>query len=340
MPVCLADLPLCPLLFGRRVSRRSRPSSGATKKTSAFPRALYVSVCLCVCVSLSFFVVFCHSVSVSVTLCLSLCHSVTLSLCVCHSVTLSLCLCHSVSVILSFCLRVRLSIFVSLCLSVSLSLNLLCWLFPYAPPPPLLTTSPSRRHRQKRMKQIKKLVARGLYQDTGDNPFDTFMATARVRWTYYHESEKVLGNTYGMCVLQDFEALTPNLLCRTIETVEGGGVIVLLLKTLSSLKQLYTLSMDVHARLRTEAHQDVVARFNERFLLSVTSCAACLCVDDELNVLPISRHAKAIEPVVVRVVQPASLQPLPPRLSSPHCLTHSTCPHRLPPVKTARFRTS
>ena len=41
-----------------------------------------------------------------------------------------------------------------------------------------------------------------------------------------------LGNTYGMCVLQDFEALTPNLLARTIETVEGGGSIVILLKVL------------------------------------------------------------------------------------------------------------
>ena len=51
----------------------------------------------------------------------------------------------------------------------------------------------------------------------------------------YH---KVLGNTFGMCVLQDFEALTPNLLARTIETVEGGGVVVLLLKTMTSLKQV------------------------------------------------------------------------------------------------------
>ena len=33
-----------------------------------------------------------------------------------------------------------------------------------------------------------------------------------------------------MCVLQDFEALTPNLLARTIETVEGGGSIIILLK--------------------------------------------------------------------------------------------------------------
>jgi N-acetyltransferase 10 len=65
-------------------------------------------------------------------------------------------------------------------------------------------------------------------------------------------------------MLQDFEALTPNLLARTIETVEGGGIVVLLLRSVDSLKQLYTLSMDVHERYRTEAHKDVVGRFNER----------------------------------------------------------------------------
>lgn len=60
---------------------------------------------------------------------------------------------------------------------------------------------------------------------------------------YYKESEKILGNTYGMCVLQDFEAITPNLLARTIETVEGGGLVVILLKTMTSLRQLYTMTM-------------------------------------------------------------------------------------------------
>ena len=60
---------------------------------------------------------------------------------------------------------------------------------------------------------------------------------------YYKESHKILGNTYGMLVLQDFEAITPNLLARTIETVEGGGLVVLLLKTMSSLRQLYTMTM-------------------------------------------------------------------------------------------------
>ena len=46
-----------------------------------------------------------------------------------------------------------------------------------------------------------------------------------------------------MCVLQDFEAITPNLLARTIETVEGGGLVILLLKTMTSLRQLYTMAM-------------------------------------------------------------------------------------------------
>ena len=86
---------------------------------------------------------------------------------------------------------------------------------------------------------------------------------------------------------QDFEAITPNILCRTIETVEGGGAVILLLHSMTSLKQLYTMTMDVHARFRTEAHQDVVGRFNERFLLSLASCTNCLVLDDELNVLPI-----------------------------------------------------
>jgi N-acetyltransferase 10 len=52
------------------------------------------------------------------------------------------------------------------------------------------------------------------------------------------------------------------------------------------------MTMDVHNRFRTEAHKDVVARFNERFLLSLAQCSAALVVDDELNVLPISTAAK------------------------------------------------
>lgn len=74
-----------------------------------------------------------------------------------------------------------------------------------------------------------------------------------------HEHVGNLSSNHQAC-LQDFEALTPNLLARTIETVEGGGIVVLLLSTLTSLTQLFSLTMDVHSRLRTESHQDVTGK--------------------------------------------------------------------------------
>ncbi|PYI03621.1 DUF699-domain-containing protein [Aspergillus sclerotiicarbonarius CBS 121057] len=153
-------------------------------------------------------------------------------------------------------------------------------------------------HRKKREAKIKKEVKRGIREPNQEDPFELFITLNQIRYVYYKETEKILGNTYGMCVLQDFEAMTPNLLARTIETVEGGGIVLLLLKGMNSLKQLYTLSMDIHSRYRTEAHDDVTARFNERFILSLGSCDSCLVVDDELNVLPISggKNVKPLPP--------------------------------------------
>lgn len=152
-------------------------------------------------------------------------------------------------------------------------------------------------HRKKRAKQIKKLAARGLLDAEGEDPFALFVASTNIRYCYYAETHKVLGNTYGMLVLQDFEALTPNLLARTIETVEGGGIVVLLLSNMASLRQLYSLTMDAHARLRTGAGGELVPRFNERLALSLASCGACLICDDELNVLASSRGARELAPV-------------------------------------------
>ncbi|MCJ1228409.1 killer toxin resistant protein [Toensbergia leucococca] len=153
-------------------------------------------------------------------------------------------------------------------------------------------------NRKKRENKIKKEIKRGIREPNTEDPFELFVTLHNIRYVYYKETDKILGNTFGMCILQDFEAITPNLLARTIETVEGGGLVLLLLKGMTSLKQLYTLSMDIHSRYRTEAHDDVTARFNERFVLSLGSCDACLFVDDELNVLPISggKNVKPLPP--------------------------------------------
>ncbi|MGH0124860.1 UNVERIFIED_CONTAM: hypothetical protein FKN15_017150 [Acipenser sinensis] len=189
-------------------------------------------------------------------------------------------------------------------------------------------------HRKKRMRQLQKKIKSGTLNINEDDPFELFVAATNIRYCYYNETHKILGNTFGMCVLQDFEALTPNLLARTIETVEGGGIVVILLRTMNSLKKLYTMTMDVHSRYRTEAHQDVVGRFNERltmqppratasednaalgslqaspqapgqttgvagarFILSLASCKNCVAIDDQLNILPISSHIANIKPV-------------------------------------------
>ncbi|KAG5672313.1 hypothetical protein PVAND_002447 [Polypedilum vanderplanki] len=129
--------------------------------------------------------------------------------------------------------------------------------------------------------------------------FDVFRCSTTIHGKYYKDSHQILGRTYGVCVLQDFEALTPNLLARTVETVEGGGLIILLLKTISSLKQLYTMNMDIHKRYRTESHQEIKCRFNERLILSLADCDRCLLVNDSLTVLPLSQITANVEPINV-----------------------------------------
>ncbi|GAA5937890.1 ribosome biosynthesis protein KRE33 [Sporobolomyces koalae] len=153
-------------------------------------------------------------------------------------------------------------------------------------------------NRKKRESKVKKEVKRGD-RDVGEmDPFELFVSVTDVRYTYYKDTHKILGQTFNMLILQDFEAITPNLLARTIETVEGGGIVVCLLQGMKSLRDLYGMTMDVHSRYRSSVAADIapVARFNERFLLSLGSNPSCLVVDDELNVLPISA-GKDIVPI-------------------------------------------
>ncbi|XP_063384664.1 RNA cytidine acetyltransferase [Cydia fagiglandana] len=150
-------------------------------------------------------------------------------------------------------------------------------------------------HGRKRAKKI----AAGKLEVSEESLFDAFRVATTIHGRYYSESHAMLGQTYGVCVLQDFEALTPNLLARTVETVEGGGLIIFLLKTMDSLRQLHSITMDVHSRFKTEAHDTVVNRFNERFLLSLADNPRCLILDDNLTVLPISSKTAQVEPVNV-----------------------------------------
>lgn len=57
-------------------------------------------------------------------------------------------------------------------------------------------------HRKKRMRQLQKKLKSGSLDVKEDDPFELFIAATDIRYCYYAETHKILGNTYGMCVLQ------------------------------------------------------------------------------------------------------------------------------------------
>ena len=52
------------------------------------------------------------------------------------------------------------------------------------------------------MKQLQKKVKSGTLDVKKDDPFELFITATSIRYCYYAESNKILGNTYGMLILQ------------------------------------------------------------------------------------------------------------------------------------------
>ncbi|KAK4366831.1 hypothetical protein RND71_014711 [Anisodus tanguticus] len=58
-------------------------------------------------------------------------------------------------------------------------------------------------HKKKRKKQMKKMMQQGVLDPEKADPFDLFVETGGVSYCLYRDSERILGNTFGMCILQD-----------------------------------------------------------------------------------------------------------------------------------------
>lgn len=140
------------------------------------------------------------------------------------------------------------------------------------------------RHSRKHLKKLEKNISSGKCDISKENAFDLFLLSTPVKYCSFQDSHRLLGNTFGMCVIQDFEGLTPNILCRVVETVCGGGLVVFLMPEVQSLRQLFSAPMDVHSRLKTYSHPKVTPLFNERFVLSLGWCKSCLVLNDQLQV--------------------------------------------------------
>eukprot|EP00340_Litonotus_pictus_P000876 CAMPEP_0170526410 /NCGR_PEP_ID=MMETSP0209-20121228/11825_1 /TAXON_ID=665100 ORGANISM="Litonotus pictus, Strain P1" /NCGR_SAMPLE_ID=MMETSP0209 /ASSEMBLY_ACC=CAM_ASM_000301 /LENGTH=949 /DNA_ID=CAMNT_0010816205 /DNA_START=159 /DNA_END=3008 /DNA_ORIENTATION=- len=150
-------------------------------------------------------------------------------------------------------------------------------------------------YQQKTLHKKGKLENKGDYNSNTNsdvNSFSQFLNANKdvIKQIKYDDSQKILGKTFGILILQDFEAITPNLLCRTIETVRGGGTIIFLFKGLKSLKQVHSIYMDFFNKLKTSNIKEVEARFNERFIKSlIKDNRNFLAIDDEMNVLELSK---------------------------------------------------
>lgn len=46
------------------------------------------------------------------------------------------------------------------------------------------------------------MAQRGLLDTETEDPFSLFVASTSIRYCYYSDTHKILGNTFGMCVLQ------------------------------------------------------------------------------------------------------------------------------------------
>ncbi|KAM0676829.1 N-acetyltransferase 10, partial [Binucleata daphniae] len=93
-----------------------------------------------------------------------------------------------------------------------------------------------------------------------------------VTFVNYGETDRILGNTHRMLILQDFEALTPNILAKSVETVQGGGVIILV------------ASQIMDAEIEFEGDKRVYYRFNKRLYKTMKKNDSFLFFDKDMNV--------------------------------------------------------
>ncbi|OHT07157.1 N-acetyltransferase 10 [Tritrichomonas foetus] len=145
-------------------------------------------------------------------------------------------------------------------------------------------------NQKKRMNQLEKLKSKGILIDDTANNLSTFFQSCKITGCKYNDTSSILGRTFGMLILQDIESVTPNILARTIETVKGGGTILMLLNKMQNIEDLYTKSVafnkDMAKTGGNEAFGQAANRFSKRFYKSIKKCGNCVCIDDEFNYLP------------------------------------------------------
>ncbi|KAF7701540.1 RNA cytidine acetyltransferase [Cucumispora dikerogammari] len=64
--------------------------------------------------------------------------------------------------------------------------------------------------------------------------FSTLSSTALIYKTSFKDTDKILGNTFNLLIIE-FDKITPNTLLKVMETVSGGGLIIFVIKDYNNL---------------------------------------------------------------------------------------------------------
>ncbi|ELA41453.1 uncharacterized protein VICG_01558 [Vittaforma corneae ATCC 50505] len=118
-----------------------------------------------------------------------------------------------------------------------------------------------------------------------DKELEKWVKTYSPEYISYKENGKILGKTCDILILQDFEALTPNMMACSIETVRGGGAIVLLLDLEKSIKEIDTWKSEL---ITQSVNEKLISRFNKRLFKSLVHLPCAMFLDSNLRVIDIT----------------------------------------------------
>ncbi|KAH9387375.1 N-acetyltransferase 10 [Nematocida major] len=90
--------------------------------------------------------------------------------------------------------------------------------------------------------------------------FESFIVNTEINYVFHSEAEKVLGTTTDMCILQDFSKIKANALASVIESVRGGGIILVPIEETESVytKRLYHLLQSAGNYIILDGQMNVV----------------------------------------------------------------------------------
>lgn len=137
--------------------------------------------------------------------------------------------------------------------------------------------------------------AKKIKMSEEDDDFFKWVKSQDPEYISYKENTKILGKTCDMLILQDFEALTPNMIACSMETVRGGGAIVLLLDREKSINEIINKRSDLVDQIIS--YDKPVTRFNRRIFKSLTQLGCAVFLDSKLRIMDITHEytSKAVE---------------------------------------------